>query len=1130
MEVNVLGVFVAAGFGLLMMMLMVARDVEGSGRVCETGDGGVLSPAVIFCSMNHAPFNSHLTQEGHIEAVINEVPCPHNFHLTALCTSTTAKNLKSTTMPSDDTFLQQAEEWKAKGNESFGKENAEDAISFYSNGIVACDRMLETPPLKATILSNRAACYLKLRQHASCKADCTMALESSSSLPEQLRSKLLFRRAKALAALQDIQDAAKDCMAVLQIDPHNKDTQNLLTILRAQHKTASTPVAKILQVLDENPEHQLRLLLGLVDQDLSNTAQELARLGGLSKLLDIASTKEEMGSSSKAPYLALQVIRSVAGNPKTLRSHMIPFQEKLTTVIDGTNEENVIIGCLAIWVRLILHADRDDPACDITGTTVLNYQCLLDTIRTTLEKSEQFPSVLRAVFDVMSTWMAGADRDSAIRAALAADNANDPLLPIPKTPAEVRAFTPQELAAYKKRQYDQKNRDQAWAYERSRLFCDSNLRSLLTMACTTSDATARRECTVAVSRIMSCILLEDDVDFKPVKDVVAPLLESEKIETIIEEVFDEDEKEELSVTPIQTKMERALLASALLLAKKETGIWAMNTGWSDSDQDLPDLISSGDLRAMGMASELLSAAATVEGVRGHVSNLDLNGLLRCGDRDIRSGAAAAIAKLGLSEKATKDEGEMMGLLQAACELLGDQDAPASESKDAPLLKKPGSSMGSFATTSIERAIEMISYLATNTTVKEELAAGFSSPGGPESAIAFLVETADKPSAGDSLSGYALATIFQNISATNEQLRKEAFEGKEVTMEQYDEMQRMGKTDEEKEVMDQEKDPDTLELCYERIRQMAKVGVPRALVALTDGASEHTLEQVVMAMNRMANEASVRGVMIQQGALSACIKVEKKEGPTDTDVMKKIIRLARHCIAKMLVTTNPSLLTSAQRLGSIKPLLQLLRDIKANDLQHFESLMSLTNIASSGEDAMNRIVTEKGIPALHYAMFSDHEKVRQAATEAMCNLVQHKAMIDHLSHEENLKLWLAFAVDYEENYGCARAAAGCLAMATSDVIVAQELVKLEKFRKHVTSLLESGRLEIMQRILVAILNLVLHGEETREKVVSEGLVEFCRAYIELQNHPNEELQFSDEEKKLLPVTVDIAKEIVKQAGV
>jgi protein unc-45 len=168
------------------------------------------------------------------------------------------------------------------------------------------------------------------------------------------------------------------------------------------------------------------------------------------------------------------------------------------------------------------------------------------------------------------------------------------------------------------------------------------------------------------------------------------------------------------------------------------------------------------------------------------------------------------------------------------------------------------------------------------------------------------------------------------------------------------------------------------------------------------------------------------------------------------------------------------------------------------------------------------------------MFADHEMVRRAATEALCNLVPHEAMMEHLTNEEHLRLWMAFAVDHEDHYECARAAGGCLAMASQDESIALVIVQLAKFKEQVSALLESGRLELMQRALVLVLNLVAHGSTTREKTVEAGLVDFCRAYIELQQHAasggGEELDFSEQERQLLPVTIDIAKKIVQSAEV
>jgi hypothetical protein len=123
-------------------------------------------------------------------------------------------------------------------------------------------------------------------------------------------------------------------------------------------------------------------------------------------------------------------------------------------------------------------------------------------------------------------------------------------------------------------------------------------------------------------------------------------------------------------------------------------------------------------------------------------------------------------------------------------------------------------------------------------------------------------------------------------------------------------------------------------------------------------------------------------------------------------------------------------------------------------------------------------------------------VRTAATEAMCNLVPHKLMMEHLAEGDNIRLWLAFAVDYEDNYECARAAAGCLVMATQDESIAKAVTNLPTFKEEMTFVLECGRLEIMHRGVVLVLNLVELGEEMRGKAKVARLVVFSRAYLEI----------------------------------
>lgn len=215
------------------------------------------------------------------------------------------------------------------------------------------------------------------------------------------------------------------------------------------------------------------------------------------------------------------------------------------------------------------------------------------------------------------------------------------------------------------------------------------------------------------------------------------------------------------------------------------------------------------------------------------------------------------------------------------------------------------------------------------------------------------------------------------------------------------------------------------------------------------------------------------------------------------------------------------------MGSIKPLIQLIRDNDSTDLQQFEALLAITNLASAGDETRERIIAEKGISTLGYAMFSDHEMVRRAGTEAMSNLVPHPTMMEHLADPEHLRLWLAFASDVEGNFECARAASGCLAMSTYDPAVAKALIDLKSFRESMTTMLECGNLEVMHRVLVIVLNLVEQGDKCREATIAAGLVAFCAAYVASYHDGSkaDELHFSESEHGQMAVSVDIAKQIV-----
>ena len=137
------------------------------------------------------------------------------------------------------------------------------------------------------------------------------------------------------------------------------------------------------------------------------------------------------------------------------------------------------------------------------------------------------------------------------------------------------------------------------------------------------------------------------------------------------------------------------------------------------------------------------------------------------------------------------------------------------------------------------------------------------------------------------------------------------------------------------------------------------------------------------------------------------------------------------------------------------------------------------------------------------------------------------MMDYLKKEDNLKVWVAFALDFEANFACARAAVGCLAMAVPDAEFANALVACPKFGELVRTLLECGQLELMHRIFAVVASLIEHGGKCRDAVISTGTGQFCKAYLESYHDEKnvKEFNFTPAERGSLAATLNLAKEIV-----
>merc|ERR1712136_165045 len=93
----------------------------------------------------------------------------------------------------------------------------------YTDNFKDADLKTKAKDAKRVCELNKAACYLRLREHAEAKKACDEVLKEESQ-----NVKALYRRAQAECGLKNFQECIRDCKRVIEIDSQNKDARALL--------------------------------------------------------------------------------------------------------------------------------------------------------------------------------------------------------------------------------------------------------------------------------------------------------------------------------------------------------------------------------------------------------------------------------------------------------------------------------------------------------------------------------------------------------------------------------------------------------------------------------------------------------------------------------------------------------------------------------------------------------------------------------------------------------------------------------------------------------------------------------------------------------------------------------------
>ncbi|KAM3925544.1 protein unc-45 homolog A [Leptodactylus fuscus] len=291
----------------------------------------------------------------------------------------------------------------------------------------------------------------------------------------------------------------------------------------------------------------------------------------------------------------------------------------------------------------------------------------------------------------------------------------------------------------------------------------------------------------------------------------------------------------------------------------------------------------------------------------------------------------------------------------------------------------------------------------------------------------------------------------------------------------------------KQHVPEEHPKDKKEFVEARVQKLLVAGVVSALAcmvknespALTDSSRE-LISRVFLALVEKSED---RGNVVAQGGGKALIPLAL-EG---TEIGKK---KAAQALAKITITSNPEIAFPGERIYEVvRPLVSLLH-LNCTGLQNFESLMALTNLAGLSERLRSKIIKEKALPMIEGYMFEEHEMIRVAATECMCNMAMSKEVQDLFMVEGSDRLKLIVLYSGEDDERLRRAGAGTLAMLTS--LESNICKRIPGVTSHwleiLQALLLSENIELQHRGAVVVLNMMTADKELAEKLMESEMFE------------------------------------------
>lgn len=384
-----------------------------------------------------------------------------------------------------------------------------------------------------------------------------------------------------------------------------------------------------------------------------------------------------------------------------------------------------------------------------------------------------------------------------------------------------------------------------------------------------------------------------------------------------------------------------------------------------------------------------------------------------------------------------------------------------------------------STTDYQSSIEGLAYASLRPKVKEKLA---SDPAFLKSLVQVLSNCPPK-----SASTYGALTVLVNLTA--------------YMPTQSEEQKRMAQLKSYANASKMSHEPDPLnddEHALKRGKAVFDAGAIPVLVTHSQHGSVASLNLVVSIVFSLSKNTKIRGQIAQQGGVKLLLHAYSVF--LDSDIAAR--RTSAHALARILISTNPMHVFGGSNplsiISSIRPLLILLTDDHTTEqrdlLPVFESLLALTNLASTDDSARNPII-RLGMPSITELLLSNNTMITRATVELICNLMQSPEGVAKFadgSKQASHMMHILLALSDSEDLATRSAAGGALASLTNWDTAVNTILERDKGVKLLLSLCRENEEELRHRGVVCILNVVSApgkvGEWGLKKVREEDGVE------------------------------------------